>query len=88
MRLAHGGDHRLAVGRPDDDRVDFLLDQVFHLRDLAGHVAARVQHDGLDVVIGLGRGDEGLFIGGLIAVDADVVLRDADGHGFGGAAPA
>jgi hypothetical protein len=47
--LAHGGDHGLAVGRPDDDRVDFLLDEVLHLRDLAGHVAAGVENDDLDI---------------------------------------
>src|SRR6056297_1293185 len=80
MRLAHRRDHRFTVGWPDNDRIDLLLDQVFHLRDLPGHVTARVQHDSLDHVIGLGRSDEGFFIRGLIAVDADVVLRDANGH--------
>jgi hypothetical protein len=46
--------------RPDDDRVDFLLDQVLDLRDLAGHVAAGVKNDRLDVVGLDSRGDEGL----------------------------
>ena len=82
--LPHHRDDRLAVGRPDDDRVDLLLDQVLHLRDLPGDVAAGVQHHGLDVRVGLRRLDEGLFVGGLIAVDADIVLRDADGHRLGG----
>jgi hypothetical protein len=77
--LAHGGDHGLAVGRPDDHRVDVLLDEVLYLRDLAGHVAAGVQNDDFHVGF-FGGGDERLLIGRLVAVDAHIVLRDADRH--------
>src|SRR6056297_830534 len=44
-RFAHGRDHGLTVGRPDDHRVHFLLDEVLDLRDLARHVATGVKHD-------------------------------------------
>jgi hypothetical protein len=43
--LANGRDHGLAIGRPDDDGVDLLLDQILDLGDLAGDVAAGVKHD-------------------------------------------
>ena len=39
LRLPDSGNDGLAVGRPDDDGVDSLLDEVFHLRDLTGDVA-------------------------------------------------
>ena len=84
MRLAHSGDNGLAIGGPDDDCVNFLLDQIFDLGNLAGHVATGVQHHGLDIGVFFGRSDEGLLIGRLIAVDAHVVLRDADLHRLGG----
>ena len=59
-----------------------LLDQVLDLRDLPGDVAAGVEHDGLDVrVLGGGR-LEGLLVGRLVAVHADVVLGDADRDGL------
>lgn len=38
MRLVHGGEEGLALGLPDDDRVDPLPDQIFELPDLASGV--------------------------------------------------
>ena len=42
MRFAHSRDHRFTVCWPDDNSVNFLLDQVFHLGDLASYVTTCV----------------------------------------------
>src|SRR6056297_1698057 len=83
MGVAHGRDQSLTVRRPDDDGVDLLLDEILHLADLARHVATGVENDDLDIGVGVRRSDEGLLIGRLIAVDADIVLRDADPYRVG-----
>ena len=45
-RFAYGWDHGFAIGWPDDDRVDFLLDQILHLAQFGRATSPpSVKHD-------------------------------------------
>ncbi|MBB3192632.1 hypothetical protein FHR94_003933 [Halomonas cerina] len=52
--LPDRGNHRLAIGWPDDDRIDPLPDEIAYLADLAGHIAAGIEDDDIDVLVRVG----------------------------------
>ena len=81
LGLPNVRDERLAIGRPDNNSINLLLNQVVHLTDLTSHIANGIEHDDSDIFLFFGGGFKGTLIGCLATIDTYIILGDTDSVG-------